>query len=114
MNTNSTVGGHSRVVIRGGESSLNYQANQPLYVIDGIPVGNDAVQNHSNADYGNSSAEFNPDDVESISVLKGAAASALYGSRAANGVIMITTKSGKNQKGWGYHTAGHSQGKHPP
>jgi TonB-linked SusC/RagA family outer membrane protein len=105
VNTNSTVGGHSRVVIRG-ESSLNYQANQPLYVIDGIPVGNDAVQNHSNADYGNSSAEFNPDDVESISVLKGAAASALYGSRAANGVIMITTKSGKSQKGLGISYSG--------
>jgi TonB-dependent SusC/RagA subfamily outer membrane receptor len=105
VNTNSTVGGHSRVVIRG-ESSLNYQANQPLYVIDGIPVGNDAVQNHSNADFGNSSAEFNSDDVESISVLKGAAASALYGSRAANGVIMITTKSGKNQKGLGISYSG--------
>ena len=100
INTNSTVGGNSRVVIRG-ESSLNYQSNQPLYVIDGVPVGNDAVQNHNGADYGNSSAEFNANDVESISVLKGAAASALYGSRAANGVIMITTKSGKSQSGLG-------------
>lgn len=105
INTNSTVGGTSRIVIRGG-SSLNYQNNQPLYVIDGVPVGNDAVQNQSGADFGNSSSEFNPGDVESISVLKGAAASALYGSRAANGVIMITTKSGKKQTGLGISYSG--------
>lgn len=105
INTNSTVGGNSRIVIRG-ESSLNYQANQPLYVIDGVPVGNDAVQNHNGADFGNSAAEFNPNDVESVSVLKGAAAAALYGSRAANGVIMITTKSGKSQKGFGVSYSG--------
>lgn len=105
INSNPVAGGSARVVIRG-ESSLNYQANQPLYVIDGIPVGNDAVQNHSTADFGNSAAEFNPSDVENISVLKGPAASALYGSRAANGVILITTKSGKNQKGLGISYSG--------
>ena len=105
VNTNSVAGGTARVVIRG-ESSLNYQSNQPLFVIDGIPVGNDAVQNFTNADYGNSSAEFNPSDVENISVLKGPAASALYGSRAANGVILITTKSGKSQKGLGISYSG--------
>lgn len=68
------VGGSSRITIRG-ESSLNMQGNQPLFVIDGVPVGNDGVNNWSaNADYGNSAAEVNPADIESMNVLKGPAA----------------------------------------
>ncbi len=93
------VGGSSRITIRG-ESSLNMQGNQPLFVIDGVPVGNDGVNNWSaNADYGNSAAEVNPADIESMNVLKGPAAAALYGSRAANGAIVITTKKGSAKKG---------------
>ena len=100
---NSTgAGGSSRVIIRG-PSSLTGN-NQPLYVVDGIPISN---QNNGEAglyggnDGGDGISSINPDDVESISVLKGGAASALYGSRASNGVILITTKSGKKQKGFG-------------
>ena len=96
--SSSGVGSSARIVIRG-ESSLNYQSNQPLVIIDGIPVANDPVQNNSEADYGNSLGSINPSDVESVNVLKGPAASALYGSRAANGALVITTKNGKNGKG---------------
>lgn len=96
----SAVGSSSRITMRG-ESSLSMQANQPLFVIDGVPVGNDGTTNTTGADYGNSSAEVNPSDIESMTVLKGPAASALYGSRAANGVIVIVTKSGKKGKGIG-------------
>ncbi len=99
VTSNAAVGSSSRVVIRG-ESSLNYFGNQPLYVVDGVPISNN-VANTTGADYGHGSAEINPADVEEITVLKGPAAAALYGSRAANGVIMITTKSGKNAKGLG-------------
>ena len=103
-NSGTTIGGSSRVTIRG-ESSLNINANQPLFVVDGIPISNEVVGSSGSGnlevDYGNSAGEINPDDVASISVLKGPAAAALYGSRAANGAILITTKSGKNKKGLG-------------
>lgn len=93
------VGSSSKMVIRG-ESSLSMQNNQPLFVIDGVPIGNDGVSNtNANADYGNSAAEINPADIESMNVLKGPAAAALYGSRAANGAIVITTKRGSARKG---------------
>ncbi|MBC7919748.1 MAG: TonB-dependent receptor plug domain-containing protein, partial [Ferruginibacter sp.] len=98
------VGASSRITIRG-ERSLNINANQPLFVIDGLPINNNFVgssgRNNQDADYGNGAGFINPDDIESITVLKGANASALYGSRAANGVIVITTKSGKGTKGFG-------------
>lgn len=97
------VGSSARITIRG-ESSLNYFKNQPLVVIDGVPVSNDPVINSgggTSPDYGSSLNELNPADVESVNVLKGAAASALYGSRAANGALVITTKSGKSSKGLG-------------
>lgn len=100
ITTSGAVGGSSRVTIRG-EGSLNFGANAPLYIVDGIPVGNAGTSNQTSADYGNSSAEINPADVESMTVLKGPAAAALYGSRAANGAIVITTKSGKDSKGLG-------------
>jgi TonB-linked SusC/RagA family outer membrane protein len=100
ITTSGAVGSSSRVVIRG-ESSLNFGANEPLYIIDGIPVGNVGTSNTTSVDYGNSASEINPADVESMTVLKGAAAAALYGSRAANGAIVITTKSGKDSEGLG-------------
>ncbi|MBE61339.1 MAG: SusC/RagA family protein [Flammeovirgaceae bacterium] len=103
-NSGTTIGGSSRVTIRG-ESSLNINANQPLFVVDGIPVSNQVVGSSGSGnlevDYGNAAGEINPDDIATISVLKGPAAAALYGSRAANGAILITTKSGKNKKGLG-------------
>ncbi len=100
ITTSSAVGSSSRVVIRG-ESSLNFGGNEPLYIIDGIPVGNIGTNNRTSVDYGNSASEINPADVESMTILKGPAAAALYGSRAANGVIVITTKSGKANQGLG-------------
>ncbi|TKT88097.1 SusC/RagA family TonB-linked outer membrane protein [Dyadobacter frigoris] len=93
------VGSSARIVIRG-ESSLSMQS-QPLFIIDGVPVGNDNTNNSGSADYGNSASEINPADIESVNVLKGPAAAALYGSRAARGAIVITTKKGSNRKGVG-------------
>lgn len=104
VNSPSGIGGSARVTIRG-ERSLNINANQPLFVIDGMPINNNVVgasgRNNQEADYGNGAGFVNPDDIETMTVLKGPSASALYGSRAANGVIVITTKSGKNAKGIG-------------
>ena len=93
--------GSSNSVIIRGISSLG-GTNQPLYVIDGVPMNNSAVYSNdglnSGYDFGNGANAVNPDDVENMTILKGAAATALYGSRAANGVILITTKSGKKQE----------------
>lgn len=89
-------GGSSRVTIRGN-SSLSGN-NQPLYVIDGIPMNNanlGAATMWGGADLGDGISSINPDDIEDMTILKGAAASALYGQRGVNGVILITTKSGK-------------------
>ena len=97
------VAGSKRVVIRGATSLTG--DNNPLWVIDGIPINSSSLGGlASNApeggyDYGDGLTGINPDDIESISVLKGNAAAALYGSRASNGVILVTTKSGKNAKG---------------
>ena len=94
--------GSSRVIIRGA-SSLNGN-NQPLYVIDGITINNDnlgAAGMWGGTDYGDGVSSINPDDIESVSVLKGGAAAALYGSRASNGVIIINTKTGAGTKGIG-------------
>ena len=101
--TSSDPGASNSVIIRG-ISSLS-GSNQPLYVIDGVPMTNSAIisGDHLNSqyDFGNGANAVNPDDVENMTILKGAAATALYGSRAANGVILITTKSGKKQNGIG-------------
>ncbi|MDO4195628.1 MAG: SusC/RagA family TonB-linked outer membrane protein [Prevotellaceae bacterium] len=98
--TSSDPGASNAVIIRG-VSSLSGN-NQPLYVIDGVPLTNASVssgdQLNNGYDFGNGANAVNPDDVESMTILKGAAATALYGSRAASGVILITTKSGKKQK----------------
>lgn len=100
----SGIGSSARITIRG-ERSLNINRNQPLFVVDGVPITNEfrgsSGNNYQDTDYGNGAGFVNPDDVESITVLKGASAAALYGSRANNGVILITTKSGKNSKGIG-------------
>ncbi len=97
----NSIGGSTNVVIRGMKSLTGN--NQAMFVVDGVPIDN-ANTNSGNQrtgrggyDYGNAAADINPDDIESVNVLKGAAATALYGSRAANGVIMITTKKAK----WG-------------
>ncbi|MCX6224950.1 MAG: TonB-dependent receptor plug domain-containing protein, partial [Bacteroidia bacterium] len=75
---------------------------QPLYVIDGIPVGNQTFTNKNGVDFGNILSQLNPEDIESITVLKGGSAGALYGSEGGNGIVMITTKSGKaGRKGLG-------------
>ncbi len=99
----NAIGGSTNVVIRGSKSLTGN--NQALFVVDGVPVDN-SVTNTSNQrtgrggyDYGNAAADINPDDIESMTVLKGAAATALYGSRASNGVIMITTKKAKRGLG---------------
>ncbi|MDX1602303.1 MAG: SusC/RagA family TonB-linked outer membrane protein [Salinimicrobium sediminis] len=99
VKSSGTLGGSTNVVIRG-YSSL-YGSNQALFVVDGVPISNmntnssDQVSGRAGYDYGNAAADINPDNIESINVLKGGAATALYGSRAANGVIVITTKKGK-------------------
>ncbi|MEO8415951.1 MAG: SusC/RagA family TonB-linked outer membrane protein [Ginsengibacter sp.] len=93
------------VVIRGIRSLNN--DNQPLFVVDGVPMQNsmnNVAQNNGNGndvDYGNVLSDLNPNDIASISILKGPSAAALYGSRAGNGVVLITTKSGKKAKGLG-------------
>jgi TonB-linked SusC/RagA family outer membrane protein len=94
----NTLGGSTNVVIRGTKS-INGN-NQALFVVDGVPLDNTNAKSGSQAtgrggyDYGSAAADVNPDDIESITVLKGAAATALYGSQGGNGVIMITTKKG--------------------
>lgn len=104
-NTSGNLGGSSKVIIRGVNSLAG--RNNPLWVIDGVPFndaqnpGGDANRISGNRDFGNGASVVNPDDIESISVLKGAAATALYGSRAAAGAILVTTKSGKGSKSGG-------------
>ena len=102
IKTNNNFGGSANFLIRG-VSSLTGN-NQPLFVVDGIPVSNN-INNSSQQqggrkgyDYGNAAMDINPDDVESINILKGAAASAIYGSRGANGVVIVTTKKGGQGK----------------
>lgn len=100
---NNNLGGSTNMILRGFKSITGN--NQALIVVDGVPVNNsnynssDVTQGFGGFDYGNAGADINPDDIESVSVLKGAASSALYGSRAANGVILITTKKGKKGLG---------------
>lgn len=99
----NTLGGSTNVVLRGFKSLTGN--NQALFVVDGMPFDNSNTNTNNQLtgrggfDYGNAAADINPDDIETINVLKGAAATALYGSRAANGVILITTKKGKKGLG---------------
>ena len=103
IKSSGTLGGSANVVIRGSSSLTGN--NQALFVVDGMPISNstgnssDIARGRGGYDYGNAAMDINPEDIEKISVLKGAAATALYGSRASNGVILITTKSGNSSKG---------------
>ncbi|MUU78791.1 SusC/RagA family TonB-linked outer membrane protein [Winogradskyella endarachnes] len=100
------VGSSSKITIRGEASFSN---NNPLFVVDGVPINNETVFNFTNEaaagfqeiDFGNGGMEVNPDDIASVTVLKGPSAAALYGTRASNGVIVIDTKNGSNQRGLG-------------
>jgi TonB-dependent SusC/RagA subfamily outer membrane receptor len=96
------TGSSVSMVIRGAKSLSS--DNQPLFVIDGVPIINtlnnvSQIGGDNRVDYGNAISDLNPDNIESISILKGPSAAALYGSRAGNGVVLITTKNGsKNNK----------------
>lgn len=94
--TSNTPGASSRVVLRGGSSIAGN--NQALIVVDGVPIDNSSVMGGpsslASVDFGNRGNDINPDDIASVTVLKGPAAAALYGSRASNGALIITTKSG--------------------
>lgn len=99
INSTGGTGSSVSMVIRGA-NSLNGD-NQPLFVIDGVPIANtlnnvSAGGNDNRVDFGNAISSLNPDDIENISILKGPSAAALYGSRAGNGVVLITTRSGSN------------------
>jgi len=106
IRTSSTMGGSSDIKIRGISSLTG--SNQPLIVIDGIPIDNSTnqasqFQNEGSGgfDFGNAARNINPENIQSVSVLKGPSAAALYGSRGANGVIQITTKDGSGEEGLG-------------
>ena len=108
MNTSSTgLGGSTKITIRGN-SSLS-DNNQPLWIVDGVPFSDNSTSDASfygGVDRGGASLDINPDDIESISVLKGPNAAALYGSRAGNGVILVTTKKGSKKDGFGIRYTG--------
>lgn len=98
-NTQGDVGS-SRIVIRG-ETSIAGE-NQPLFIVDGIPVDNSQLNSQKvGRDFKNAVADLSPEDIKSMTVLKGPNAAALYGARAAHGAIIITTKNGEGQKGLG-------------
>jgi TonB-linked SusC/RagA family outer membrane protein len=103
INETGGAGSTVNVVIRGAKSLSN--DNQPLYVVDGVPMFNSANNvggfgsGNSTVDYGNAISDIDPESIESVSVLKGASATALYGSRASNGVMLITTKKAKDGQG---------------
>lgn len=104
INTNTgSMGGATKVVIRGNKSITGN--NNALFVVDGVFMGNTMNPTYNQQiggggfDYGSPIQDINPDDIEQISVLKGAAATALYGSRGSNGVVLITTKKGSSKKG---------------
>ena len=98
--SNGAPGSASRLIIRGGAKSLT-RDNEPLYVVDGVPISN-SNDGNSNTVTGiatpNRAADINPNDIESITVLKGSAGAVLYGNRGSNGVVLITTKTGKGSK----------------
>ena len=102
INSTGGTGSSVSMVIRGATSLSN--DNQPLFVVDGVPISNtlnnvSGFGSDNRVDYGNAISDINSSDIENVSVLKGASAAALYGSRAGNGVVLITTKSGKKNKG---------------
>ena len=94
ITASNTLGGSTNTILRGFKSLT--QDNQALFVVDGVPYDN-SNRSQNGYDLGNAASDINPEDIESVSVLKGAAASALYGSRASNGVILINTKKGSHK-----------------
>ncbi|OYP71007.1 SusC/RagA family TonB-linked outer membrane protein [Prevotella sp. P4-51] len=108
MNTASTgLGGSTKITIRGNSSLTDN--NQPLWIVDGVPFTDNNSSDASaygGYDRGGTSFDLNPEDIESISVLKGPNAAALYGSRAGNGVILVTTKRGSSKAGFGVNYSG--------
>ena len=110
-NGSSGVGSSSRIIIRG-ENSLSGR-NQPLFVVDGVPISNELITsnlfndggNIHEVDFGNGASELSPDDMESVTILKGPGSAALYGTRASNGVVLISTKRGKEKRGIGVTTS---------
>ena len=98
ITSESALGGSTNVILRGLKSLT--QTNQALFVVDGVPFDN-TNQSRSGYDLGNVISDINPDDIESVNVLNGPNASALYGSRGANGVILVTTKKGRRTRGLG-------------
>ncbi|MDQ3396043.1 MAG: SusC/RagA family TonB-linked outer membrane protein, partial [Bacteroidota bacterium] len=96
-NAGGAPGQSARIIIRGITSLDPRSDNQPLFVVDGVPIDNSTVEDQNRTPRGltNRAADINPNDIESINVLKGAAATALYGVRAANGAVIITTKKGQ-------------------
>src|ERR1700744_2482597 len=95
ITASNAMGGSTNTVLRGFRSLT--QSNQALYVVDGVPYDN-TITTGGGYDFGSATADLNPDDIASIDVLKGGAASALYGSRGSNGVIVITTKRGSTRR----------------
>lgn len=109
ISSNSGPMNSTQIKLRG-DRSIDLNSNGALIVVDGVVVNSDLwssgagssyISDDTPVDFGNGIADLNPDDIESISVLKGPGAAALYGSRASNGVLMITTKGGKKKKGLG-------------
>ncbi|MEX0648737.1 MAG: SusC/RagA family TonB-linked outer membrane protein [Balneolaceae bacterium] len=95
-NTGGSPGSSSRIVIRGINSLDPGADNQPLFVVDGVPIDNSTIESTGTPrNMSNRAADLNPNDIESVNVLKGAAATALYGVRAANGAVIVTTKGGQ-------------------
>nr|WP_294793081.1 SusC/RagA family TonB-linked outer membrane protein [uncultured Mucilaginibacter sp.] len=92
-NVSGSPGGTTKVILRGYSSITG--SNQPLYVIDGVPFNNSRLGSDNNYDFGNAANDIDPNMVDNISILKGSAATALYGSRGSKGVILVTTKKGK-------------------
>jgi TonB-linked SusC/RagA family outer membrane protein len=106
ITSSNAMSGSSRIILRG-ESSLTGN-NQPLFIVDGIPLDNSNFQTNAGQatggggyDYGNAISSIDPNNIQSVSVLKGASSTALYGSRGANGVVQITTKNGSQSDGLG-------------
>jgi TonB-linked SusC/RagA family outer membrane protein len=111
VTSSATPGGTARIIIRGNKSIAGN--NQPLFIVDGMPIdnttrgGSPTGGNLANGgiDYGNGAADVDPNNIESVSILKGPNAAAIYGSRAANGAVVITTKSGRNSRGIGINAS---------
>ncbi|MDH5604244.1 MAG: SusC/RagA family TonB-linked outer membrane protein, partial [Cyclobacteriaceae bacterium] len=102
INSTGGTGSSVQMVIRGAYSLSS--DNQPLFVVNGVPITNTVnntsrIGNENTVDYGNAISDLNPNDIKEVTVLRGPSAAALYGSRAGNGVVLITTKTGEESKG---------------